>query len=179
MHTESIAWNIAQTTSLSVCVCQSTRYVASSAKLCILSEKRSIGIRQCGTSQFWISHARTHPMAKWTKNSMDIMNIFLLRWCLMLNKLATVPISSAQHASIHFYSCNWMFFFAFCKDVKRTHLFLPQRLIWLCAPFFLFKLKITAASNGNWITADVKIATLFDRYTRTFKCGVCENAKYA
>lgn len=72
--------------------------------------------RQCETNQFWLSHARTHPMAIWTENS---VNIFCC-WCLTLNKLATVPISSVQLSTLQFIFILVIdFFLHFAKTVNE------------------------------------------------------------
>lgn len=87
--------------------------------------------------------SRTHsPNGKLNWKQHGHYVFFVCRW-LMLNKLDAAWIGSAlsspQHASIHFCSCIIDFSLStFCRDGKRAHLCLPQRLMWF---FLLFKLK--------------------------------------
>lgn len=85
---------------LPVCVydvCQSTQYVATSAKCCI--EKNLLAMR-CKPI---LAFSRAHASKVKLKRKQHVHYGFF--W-LMPNKLAAVWISSAQHAPIHFDSDN-------------------------------------------------------------------------
>lgn len=129
--------------SLTECVCQSTRYVATSTILHLHWGKKNhpSAMRSEPISAF----SRTHsPNGKLNWKQHGHYVVFVCRW-LMLNKLDAAWIGSAQFSPARvnsfLFMYNWFFSLSlstFCRDGKRAHLCLPQRLMWF---FLLFKLK--------------------------------------